>query len=754
MNNWLDKKNSRMQEILIENLKIKFSFLKKYKDRNLRSRQLQAINWLKSNESRDGGIFVDSGNKKSYPEVTGYLIPTLIQFGERDLAIRNLEWLYCIQRADGSYTSPEGESYIFDTGQVLRGLVSGINIFPPAKDCANRAADYLCSRMINNGVDGFENSYNGQIPESVCLYVLPPLFLASDLLNKPEYREKAENCLKYYIHHPDFLRTDDLTHFLAYQLEALIDIGHKELALPTLEFLQKLQRKDGSIRGIGSETWVCTTGLAQLAICWYKIGQWESADLALDWLDNNQEPSGGFVGSRGRGSTYFPDVEISWAVKFYLDAHRLRVESFFDRNFDYFSTSIESDDGRFQAVLRHISSHDRVLDVGCGKGRFLKGVIKKFPETRCYGVDISESLLSSIPEKIKTKKGSLENIPYPDNFFDVVFSVEAIEHSPNPDAAVSELVRVTKFGGWIVIIDKQQSNWGRLKCVSWERWPDREYLHKLFNRWCDHVSAESISYDGKSPDGLMVAWQGQKRSALSGEDWAKVIISPSNKNQIVDRVRGNHISPWGKEILISTKFNEKVLEVGCGTGEISLSLAQAGRQVTVIDVSQESLNFVRDCANDLSVLLHIIKANAKYGLPFDNQTFDCVWNSGLLEHFSRNARLEMLKEFARISNDKVIVIVPNASSLAYRIGKKNLETEGNWKYGCETPIQSLREDFEAADIHLIKEYSVGVRHASQFLPTKHPLRQCLENWFGNKSENEMKEYNQGYLLIGIGTVRC
>jgi malonyl-CoA O-methyltransferase len=60
--------------------------------------------------------------------------------------------------------------------------------------------------------------------------------------------------------------------------------------------------------------------MAQLALAWYKLGHREPADRALDYLVTLQNPSGGFYGGYGKEANYFTDQEISWAVKFFLDA--------------------------------------------------------------------------------------------------------------------------------------------------------------------------------------------------------------------------------------------------------------------------------------------------------------------------------------------------------------------------------------------------------------------------------------------------
>jgi malonyl-CoA O-methyltransferase len=711
----------------------------------------RTLSWIRANEIPTGGIRVHSDSSHAYPEVSGYLVPTLLKYGERELARRLTRWLLCIQRADGSYPSPDGVPHIFDTGQVLRGLLAGADLVPGTLDAARRAADYVCTGMIEGGIGGFGDRYSGKIPETVHLYVLPPLDMAAEVLEEPSYRDAALNCRHYYSKHNDLLNADHLTHFLGYQLEALIDLGLSELAMPFLEKLCEEQSADGSLRGVKRQKWVCSPGLAQIALCWYRVGEWENADKALAWLESHQMASGGFSGSYGSQASYFPEVEIAWTAKFYLDAHLLRVESFFERNVSIFPTSVSEDDGRVLAIISVVRPKDRVLEVGCGKARFLQTVRDAHPGTQCTGVDISPALLAQIPEGIRALGGSLESIPLSDDGFDVVFSVEAVEHSPNLEAAVSELIRVTRPGGWVLIIDKHRTEWGRLNCPPWERWPETSQLQRLLNRGCDNVTAESVGYDGKpASDGLMFVWRGQKRSRLSGREWNKTLITLSSHREIVNRVRNNHLSEWGQVILMATSPNERVLEIGCGTGEISLHVAQAGRRVTALDLSRESLEFVQKCAEELGIDIEGVAADATKAFPFVDDQFDCVWSSGLLEHFSPEERLTMLREQARIAKKQVITIIPNAACIAYRVGKRYQEEQGTWDYGLETPMLSMKKEFEAAGIHVTSEYSVGEKHALTFLPLTHPLRSAMSAWMEGISSKELRECNQGYLLVTMG----
>jgi ubiquinone/menaquinone biosynthesis C-methylase UbiE len=472
----------------------------------------------------------------------------------------------------------------------------------------------------------------------------------------------------------------------------------------------------------------------------------------MNWLESHQEASGGFRGSYGPRAAYKDDVEISWAAKFYLDAHLLRVESFFKRHAESLPSDVAASDGRARAVLDHVQTGDKVLEVGCGKGRFLKAIRVCRSGVDCTGVDPSEALCLHLPKEVSRIAGTLERIPLPDESYDVVFSVEAIEHCQNRERAVAEMVRVCKPGGWVIIIDKQNTHAGRLKCPPWERWPGMEELKQFLHRGCDDVSAAPVAYNGTpASDGLMVAWKGRKRSRLTGAQWNHTLISANTEKAVIEAVRFNRFSAWGQTIMFETAPGEKVLEIGSGTGQMSLQLAQAGRKVTCLDTSQDSLDFVGRCARSLGITIDTACADATKQLPFEDGAFDCVWSSGLLEHFVSEERRAMLREWARVCSGKMVHFVPNAASLAYRIGKLVQEEAGTWPYGLEMPIASLRDDYEAAGIRLTAEFSVGSRHALNFLPKEYQrLRKELAAVLDNVSEKELTGWNQGYLLVTVG----
>jgi SAM-dependent methyltransferase len=204
-------------------------------------------------------------------------------------------------------------------------------------------------------------------------------------------------------------------------------------------------------------------------------------------------------------------------------------------------------------------------------------------------------------------------------------------------------------------------------------------------------------------------------------------------------------------VLLQTRVGDRVLEIGSGTGKISLQIALAGRAVTCVDSSAASLTLVRRCAASLSASISAVQSDATLPLPFANAAFDCVWSSGLLEHFTAAERRSMLCEWARVCKRQMIHLVPNAASLAYRFGKAEQERSGQWPYGLEMPLVSLRDDFAAAGIRVTAEFTVAPHHGLNFIHDPQ-IRLNAARLIAGRSPSELRDWQQGYLLITIGVV--
>lgn len=100
-------------------------------------------------------------------------------------------------------------------------------------------------------------------------------------------------------------------------------------------------------------------------------------------------------------------------------------------------------------------SNNRILDVGCGYGELLIEIAKRYPGNLLYGIDLTmvrPKEVSQKLDKIVIKSGDIqEKFPFEDNFFDVVFCTETLEHLKNPDYCLQEIKRVLANNGRIII---------------------------------------------------------------------------------------------------------------------------------------------------------------------------------------------------------------------------------------------------------------------------------------------------------------
>jgi len=252
-----------------------------------------------------------------------------------------------------------------------------------------------------------------------------------------------------------------------------------------------------------------------LALVWYRLGEKRRADAALKFLSLLQNPSGGFFGSYGVGATYFAAEEISWATKYVVEACHAQIARHFDHTVAEYQPAIDECDGRVQALLSRLGDLNglRVLDAGCGKGRYSAVIKRRFPGADVIAMDVSAAMLEHVPPDIKTVQHSILNMPFSDGSFDAVICVEALEHVVQTGEGVKELARVVAPGGTLAIIDKNQARLGALAMPDWEHWFRVEELQGLMVSNGIDAQAEFIGHDQvTTPDGLFVCWAGKKRA--------------------------------------------------------------------------------------------------------------------------------------------------------------------------------------------------------------------------------------------------
>jgi ubiquinone/menaquinone biosynthesis C-methylase UbiE len=191
---------------------------------------------------------------------------------------------------------------------------------------------------------------------------------------------------------------------------------------------------------------------------------------------------------------------------------RERIRASFDQSAsdeEHFPTTIDPRIFHVKLILEHLGDigGGRVLDIGCGKGRFARLVQERNPQAEVWGLDISVEMLRFAGAPLHTAAGSMTELPFADGVFDGAYATESLEHAVEIDRAVAEMCRVVKPGGRIAVIDKNAEHWGRLKTPEWEKWFSRKELERLFGRHCREVRSQFLSYwEDVEPDGLFLAW--------------------------------------------------------------------------------------------------------------------------------------------------------------------------------------------------------------------------------------------------------
>lgn len=484
--------------------------------------------WIETHSIEGEGIISNTSSRKAYPEVTGYYIPSLLRWGERERARKYAKWLCEIQREDGAWCGAESEiPYVFDTAQILKGLLAIRNIDSKVDKSIKSGCEWLLSCMDENGrlitPDKSLWGEYGDCSELIHLYCLEPLYMASRLYGVLKYEEAANKIKKYYLDNymEDILDFNLLSHFYAYVIEGLCDIGETEVAQKAMQKVSMLQTEDGLVPAYKNVNWVCSTGLFQFAIIWYKLGEVEKGNRAFKYACSLQNSSGGWYGSYATKEkvnggeveeypTYFAESEISWAVKYFMDALYYKCVSEFEIMTEEFHESIDKSDGRYQFILEEIKKvpgEKRICDAGCGKGRYLYNLVQDTQGNCFSGMDLSESVLKKIDLEIEIKQGSLTQCPYEDEEFDIVYTVEALEHAIYIENAINELLRITKKGGKVIIVDKNNAAKGMLEIEEWEQW----FSDELFECYADKLGyyleiVSDISYDNGMQDGLFSGW--------------------------------------------------------------------------------------------------------------------------------------------------------------------------------------------------------------------------------------------------------
>jgi len=112
-----------------------------------------------------------------------------------------------------------------------------------------------------------------------------------------------------------------------------------------------------------------------------------------------------------------------------------------------------------------IKKGDKIAEFGCGSGYFTSLLAKAVePTGKVYAIDILEDAINETKELLEILdiknvlfyKGDVKNLPYEDEFFDVVFVSQILFQNEEYEKILDEAIRILKKGGHLIIIEPNQ----------------------------------------------------------------------------------------------------------------------------------------------------------------------------------------------------------------------------------------------------------------------------------------------------------
>ena len=194
-------------------------------------------------------------------------------------------------------------------------------------------------------------------------------------------------------------------------------------------------------------------------------------------------------------------------------------------------------------VFCSLTTESRLLDVGCGSGKFLNE-IRIATGCQVYGVDISEVAARTAKENYSLEifTGMLTEVPFPDNYFDVITARSYLEHVNNPSEVLLKLFRLLKQGGDLVIITPNfnslnskifKDKWYALDCPRHLYIYSAKTITKLLEK--SGLSIQKIKYDKSSKTFL-----GSLQYYFHGDNY-----NPEHRNRIRrSPLLKKVLSPW------------------------------------------------------------------------------------------------------------------------------------------------------------------------------------------------------------------
>ena len=162
------------------------------------------------------------------------------------------------------------------------------------------------------------------------------------------------------------------------------------------------------------------------------------------------------------------DEDRAVARKFdkeYFDGDRLTGYGGYDYHPRFWTDTVS-----YMAEYYNLDNNSRILDVGCAKGFMMYDLSLLVPKAEISGIDVSQYARDSAIESMKDniKVCSANNLPFDDNYFDLVISINTLHNLPKIDCkeAFREIIRVSKKDTF-VMNDAWKDDKGKRAMLKW-----------------------------------------------------------------------------------------------------------------------------------------------------------------------------------------------------------------------------------------------------------------------------------------------
>ena len=121
-------------------------------------------------------------------------------------------------------------------------------------------------------------------------------------------------------------------------------------------------------------------------------------------------------------------------------------------------------------IVRELRRHRPtgiLADIGCGPGLLTMLIARKFPQLRVVGLDTSQEMIKNanknaislgFEERVVFREGNIRSLPLPDHTLDFAMSTMSLHHWSEPERGLSEIHRVLKPGGQVLLFDMRRDS--------------------------------------------------------------------------------------------------------------------------------------------------------------------------------------------------------------------------------------------------------------------------------------------------------